>query len=255
MSEPPNLPNDGLPEDGLPEDELLAAEYALRLLDGGALAGARAREAAEPAFAAVVAEWNARLAALLDDTPAHEPDAAMWGRISAALALRNPQNNVVALKRKIRFWRASARVTTALAASLVLAVGLNQRQVVQAPPAVPAAPAEPREMLVATITPKGAATMVVVSVDRVGRSLIVTPATLKAVAGHSHELWVVPETGKPRSLGVLARGPARRVIVAADVADLLASGSTLAVSAEDKGGSDTGQPQGPIVATGKLTIV
>ena len=48
-------------------DQLLAAEYALGLLEGEDLLAARARESADPAFARDVAEWQERLAPLADD--------------------------------------------------------------------------------------------------------------------------------------------------------------------------------------------
>jgi len=238
-----------------PDDGLLAAELVLRLLEGDALHDARRREVAEPAFAAEVAAWHERLAALLADVAPIEPDAAMWGRVSAALALRDPRNNVVELKRKVRFWRASAAALTAIAASLLLGLGLGMglRGTESIQP--PATTVGPRQMLIAAIDGEGTPPLAVVSVDRTDKSLIVTPAALTPVAGHDHELWIVPVAGDPRSLGLLRPGPARRIVLADDLAGLLAGGSTLAVSAEDEGGSRTGLPQGPIVATGTLRPV
>lgn len=235
-----------------PDDELLAAELALRLLEGDALHAARTREAAEPAFAREVAAWHERLGGLLDDVAPVEPDASMWGRISAALALRDPRNNVVQLKRKVRFWRVSAAALSAVAASLLFGVALRNTPAVSPP-----APTnlQPREVLVAAIEGEDAPTLAVISVDRTERSLIVAPAALTPVPGHSHELWIVPATGNPRSLGLLSPGPARRIALAQDLAGLLARGSTLAISAEAEGGSRTGLPQGPIVATGTLRPV
>jgi len=233
------------------DDGMLAAELVLRLLDGDALHDARRREAAEPAFAAQVAAWHERLAGLLADVAPVAPDAAMWGRVSAALALRDPRNNVVELKRKVRFWRASAAALTAIAASLLFGLGLRGPESIQPPSTT----VGPRQILIAAIDGEGATPLAVVSVDRTDKSLIVTPAALTPVAGHSHQLWIVPAAGDPRSLGLLRPGPARRIVLADDLAGLLAEGSTLAVSAEDEGGSRTGVPQGPIVATGTLRPV
>ena len=233
------------------DDGLLAAELALRLLEGDALQDARRREATEPAFAAEVAAWHERLAALLTNVAPVEPDAAMWGRVSAALALRDPRNNVVELRRKVRFWRASAAALTAIAASLLLGLGLRNTESVQPPSTT----VVPRQMLIAAIDGEGAPPLAVISLDRTDKSLIITPAALTPVPGHSHELWIVPAAGDPRSLGLLQPGPARRITLADDLAGLLSVGSTLAVSAEDEGGSRTGLPQGVIVATGTLRPV
>ncbi|HZF41888.1 MAG TPA: anti-sigma factor [Sphingomonadaceae bacterium] len=234
------------------EDGLLAAELALRLLEGDALREARARQAAEPAFAAAVEAWHEWLAGLLAEVAPVEPDAAMWGRVSGALALHDPRNNVLQMTRSIRFWRGSAVAATALAASLLLVVGLRTGG--EAPSIAPPV-TEPRRVLIAAIEGADVPPLAVISVDRIDNSLIVTPAALTPVPGHSHELWIVPTAGDPRSLGLLKPGSARRIVLADDLARLLTGGSTLAISAEDEGGSRTGLPQGPIVATGTLRAV
>jgi anti-sigma-K factor RskA len=234
------------------EDGLLAAELALRLLEGDVLREARAREAAEPAFAAEVEAWRERLAGLLAEAAPVEPDPAMWGRVSGVLALHDPRNNVFQMKRSIRFWRASAVAATALAASLLLVVGLRTGGKA---PSIGQPVSEPRRVLIATIEGADVPPLAVISVDRVDNSLIVTPAALTPVPGHSHELWIVPKTGDPRSLGLLRPGPAMRIVLADDLARSLEGGPTLAISAEKEGGSRTGLPQGPIVATGTLHAV
>lgn len=234
-----------------PDDDLLAAELALGLLSDGAAAAARVREVRDPAFAALVGEWNERLMPLFDAVEPVEPPASLWGRISASLAPKG-SGNVIALKRRVRFWRGAAAALTAVAASLAIVVGFRAADRVR--------PTPPQQnvvsdTLVAAITPEDAPTMAVISFDRAAASLIVTPAALTLVPGHSHELWVVPATGDPRSLGLVAPGAARRVVIAGDVAGLFDSEVTLAISAEQEGGSRTGKPGGPIVATGKLRRV
>jgi len=112
---------------GLPKDEerdLLAAEYALGLLDGDALRQARVLAATDPDFAAAAAAWQTRLAPLLDALPAVEPGPKMWERISRAIA-QAPRGaaNVVDLGKRLRLWRAYAAGVTALAASLALLIG------------------------------------------------------------------------------------------------------------------------------------
>ena len=99
--------------DGLPEDELLAAEYALRVLDAEAMLAARGREANDPPFAAMVAAWHARLEPMLDEAASVEPDASLWNRIAAAIAMRGAGADVAALRGKLRFWRRAAAGLTA----------------------------------------------------------------------------------------------------------------------------------------------
>lgn len=230
-------------------DTLLAAEVALRLLDGEALMAARAREARDPDFAALIAGWNAHLGGLLDDVAPVEPPAGLWGPIAASLALQSG-GDVVALRSRLHFWKRAAAGLTALAASLALFLGYGA---VNRTPPVAAAPAA--QVLFASVAPEGASALAVVGYDRTGRSLIVTPATLTATAGRSSELWVIPADGRPRSLGLIAPGPARRIALADDLAGLFVGAPTIAISTEQAGGSRTGQPVGPVVATGMLQPV
>lgn len=234
-----------------PEDDALAAEFALRLLDEAELDRARAREAADPAFAAAVGAWNARLMPLLDAIAPVDPDAALWPRIVAAIDPRSSVSNVVPIRRKLFHWRDAAFALTGIAAALLLSVGLRKPE----EPAPPTA-ARASEVAVAAVIPEdGGAALAVVSYDRVGASLIVTPAALEPVSGRSHELWVVPASGAARSLGLLEGPGPRRIVLAEDMAASFAGTPTIAISAERSGGSRTGAPAGPVVASGKLIRV
>jgi anti-sigma-K factor RskA len=69
---------------------------------------------------------------------------------------------------------------------------------------------------------------------------------------HTHELWLVPVNGKPRSLGTfVAKGPVM-IKMPNDMMPVAGSDATLAISVEPMGGSKTGQPTGPVVAHGKM---
>lgn len=229
------------------EEDLAAAELALRLLDGDELRAARVRENADPAFASAVSGWDEALMPLLDDLAPVEPHGRVWTRIAASLALLTPDNTVVALRGKLRFWRAAAALT-AMAAALALAIGMRAARNVPSA----AAPAEAGELLIAAIKPADASAMAVASYDRRGQTLLVTPVALSVAAGRSCELWVVPASGPPRSLGLIAPGATRRIALADDLARLFAGKATLAISDEPEGGSRTGSPTGPVLATGTL---
>lgn len=234
-----------------------AAELALRLIDGDELREARARVIADPAFAAALDDWNARLAPLFDDIPAAEPDASIWERIAASLSRqRDLSNQPVAgdapdLAHRVRFWRRTSAAMTALAASLALVAGYQA--VNRATPAPVAAPT--RELLVAAVAAADAQPLALVSYDRRGQRLEVRPAALEAVAGRSHELWVVPASGTPYSLGLLQPGAPTRIVLADDLAGYFAGAPTIAISREREGGSRTGAPQGPIIASGTLDTI
>lgn len=231
--------------------DLLAAELALRLLTGTEESEARALEMRDPAFAAAVAAWGDRFAPLFDRIAPVEPDAALWGRIARGLALRGGSSNLASVERRVGWWRGAAIAMTALAAALALALGLGNLTRQPTPLPQPAA----RQFLIASVAPEGEAAMAVISYETAAASLIVTPAALTPVAGHSHQLWLVPAEGNPHSLGLVTPGDARRIAVPAALIRTFAADATIAISAEQEGGSRTGQPAGPIVATGKLRPV
>ena len=79
------------------------------------------------------------------------------------------------------------------------------------------------------------------------------PAAYSADATREPELWLIPADGKPRPLGMLRADRAVTIAIPADLAALTVSNAVLAVSLEPPGGSPTGQPTGPVIATGKLT--
>jgi anti-sigma-K factor RskA len=234
------------------ELDLLAAEYALGLLEGDERVEAQRRFAHEPAFAASVAEWNERLAPMLEGIAPVQPDAALWDRIRALLEEpdRRPVE-LVAVRRKLSMWKGYSAVVTALAASLLLVVGLRTAD---KPPA-PQPAREVRPVMVATLAPETGPASLTASYDPSTNSLVVAPAALNPVPGHDHELWIIPDDGKPRSLGLVAASEQRRFTLPAGLAPSLVETATIALSAEPTGGSPTGLPTGPVVASGKFSRV
>ena len=239
--------------DAVPQDErdALAAEYALGVLDGAARAEAEALAKLDPAFAAAVTRWHERFAPLLDEIAAVEPGPALWARINAALdASGERADNVVSIERSLKRWKGLAATMTGIAAALLVVVALPRPA-----PIAPVVLVQPAATMTAAIAADGGTKSFLVSWSPTDRSLVVMPADVSPVAHHSHQLWLIPEGGKPISLGVISAGhPARMVMPQALAARLIGS-ATLAVSAEPEGGSPTGQPTGPVIGSGKLTTV
>ena len=82
--------------------------------------------------------------------------------------------------------------------------------------------------------------------------MLAVAGDMPADPSHAHELWVIPEGGKPHSLGTMARGRQMHMRLADALAQLLQQGATIAISVEPPGGSPTGAPTGPVVASGAL---
>ncbi|GAB4296381.1 MAG: anti-sigma factor [Roseovarius sp.] len=219
------------------DDIALAGEYALGLLEGAELADFEARLAREPRLAALVDEWNARLAPLADLTaPVAPPDRLRDAIAARIFGASEARGGVIRFRR--RRWLIG---TLAAAAAVVLALFLGPLLSQRAKYVAEVAAAD-RSLVIAARAEAGARGGEVVAELVAG-----APAPERAL-----ELWLIPEGAeRPIPLGLVAPGRPARADLPTDLAARLA-GATLAVSEEPPGGSPTGQPTGPVVAVGTL---
>ena len=230
------------------DDDLLAGELALGLLDEPERSSAETRADADPDFAALVEAWRVRFAPLLTRSPEAPPEH-VWENIRSQLAA-NDDAPLSAAEAALRRWRMFAAAASAVAASLALILVTRA----PAPPPTPTpAPAAAAPMLVATLQGDGSPAIVTISVSGGGK-LLVTPVRLPT-EGRVPELWVIPEDGKPRSLGVIQATSPSAVPSAPAHRPHVQRGATFAISREPEGGSPTGAPTGPVIASGKINIV
>ena len=217
------------------EDDILAAEYALGLLDEAEALAVQARARTDGPLSLRIAWWRDQLAPLAGEVATPAP-AGVWKKIEAQL----PGNDNADAARP---WKWATSAMSLVAAALLAVIVLQPAPIpVIAPPA--AAP-----MMAALSGEKGA--VVAVSYDATQGRLMVAPTVLDPGKGDA-ELWVIPEGGKPRSLGVVNVKLTEPHMVPADDRGYILPGATLAITQEAKGGSPTGQPAGPIVAAGKV---
>lgn len=224
------------------ERSWLAADYAMGLAEGQALVDARRLIADDPRFRAEVAQWSGRLAPLLDQVEPVEPPEGLF----SAIDKRIPRGaNVVDFPNRVRAWKFATAAVSAIAASLAMFIlVVPQTRQTQAP----ATESSPTPM-VARI--EGGGNHVVASWDG-SRQLVVVPAVVDAVAAaKSHELWIIPDGDRPQSLGLMRTGPTV-LPVTPRLAAILKRGASFAISVEPAGGSPTGQPTGPVIASGPL---
>ena len=228
------------------ERDEMAAEYVLGLLDGQDLLTARGLTARDPEFAALVTDWEAKFAPLFDAVTPVTPGSHVWDSIERAIAeLRPPE--VLQLKRHIRRWQIGAGIAASLA--LVLATFA----VIPGKGPVPVPQVQPTPPLAAALAPEGGGSFsLIIRPER--RELVALAPDMPARKGHDLQLWVLPAGGAPLSLGLLAPGGTRRLPLTPALAALLAPGATVAVSLEPVGGSPTGLPTGPVLATAKISV-
>jgi anti-sigma-K factor RskA len=222
-------------------DRLAAAEYVLGVLGPLERRQVEQRIIHDQPFAAEVQFWEERLGSLADAVEPVEPPERAWRRI--ARALRVPDTTPrESLWQNLTFWRSFAIGSAALAA-----LSLGALVFVEISPA-------PRESapLLATLGASTGQPTFVAAVSAGGTSMMVVPAALLTSDPRAMELWLIPSGDKPHSLGLLQPGRPVRVEVPRDLTGRINADAALAVSMEPPGGSPTGQPTGPVIASGKL---
>ncbi len=232
----------------LPEDrDLLAAELALGVLEGEALAAAKRRALTDPGFAEAVEAWRVQLAGIGLDTPDVAPPAQLWARIEGALD-RAGTASIADLvpRRQLRRWQIGTAAASAAAAVLAVFLVVPRPGEVAPPPQVGSQPA-----IVAQLRGEGEAALVAARYD---------PATakLRLVAQDMGpdqrvpELWIIPADGIPRSLGVIQPAGDTQLVVAEGHRAMLHDGATLAITMEPRATAPHAAPTGPRVAAGKI---
>ncbi|HJS60667.1 MAG TPA: anti-sigma factor, partial [Pseudolabrys sp.] len=172
--------SDTFDHSSLPEDELLAAEYALGVLDGIERATAEQRIARDRGFARQVASWEQRLAPWAAEIPDMLPPPQVWDRISGALP---PQAPRAGLWQSLAFWRGLSLAAGTLAAACIAAL-------------VYFGAFTQSEPLVATIE-GGGQRHFVATIDVKRGTVAIVPAAFRADATRVPELWLIPPDGRP----------------------------------------------------------
>jgi anti-sigma-K factor RskA len=235
--------------------DLRSAEYALGVLDADERAAFEADLRNDPALRETLGRWERRLAPLADDIPAVDPPPRVWTRIQYDLGFLPPSPVSAPARAAARgpgwwsslaLWRWTAAGASAAAIAL-LAVNLSQQE--KPPTQIAAAPA----YMVATIARPDGIAHWTATIDLQRARMVVTPAVKPSVAaGRSTELWLIPANAKPIPLGVFPPDAPATMQLPPQVVAQIDARAVLAVSIEPPGGSPTGQPTGPVVATGAM---
>ena len=190
-----------------------------------------------------MAFWEERLGGIADAVAPVAPPPHAWSQIEAAIAADARPQAAASLWQSIAFWRSFAIGAATLAAASIAAlayIGL-----------VPGSPPP----LMATLAGSSGQPNFVAAVTATGNNLVVVPAALLTNDPRAVELWLIlpGPNQRPHSLGLIQPGQPIRLTIPPDLAGQLTPDAALAVSLEPPGGSPTGQPTGPVIASGKLT--
>lgn len=248
--------------------EHLASAYALGTLRGGARRRFETLARVHAPVRAAALIWQSRLASINELQPQLEPSTVVWTRIHnlvqgektsvlqaaarAQAAAAVEPTGLGAWLRSLTVWRtASAVGALATVAAVTVSVGQRQDMGGEIARLQTQLFAAPQIEYVAVLADDKAAASMLVTFDPKAKKLTLQRVGAYQEAGdRSLQLWALPPSGGPKSLGVLGGDKLLRLTAGErDVREV----PMLAISLEPKGGvpSETG-PTGPVLFKGAL---
>lgn len=220
--------------------DALAGEFVLGTLDPAERSVVAARRQREPALHAAILDWERRFAPLDAETREIAPPVDVWSRIERHLDVSGDNGAMPAeigqLKRQVQRWRRAAIAATAIAASLVLAIGVRE-QFYRAQPT----------NFVGVFQHGDVQPVFYLTIDLKTRELTLHPVSAERQPGKTYQLWIASnEIGPaPQSLGLVNDdlAPTHKSLTGFDPS--LLRRATFGVSVEPEGGSPTGRPTSP----------
>lgn len=223
-------------------DEVLAGEYVLGVLSLQDRKVVEERMRHDRPFAAIVSRWETNLSSFNDEYEGVAPNRETFKQIEARLFgdVQKPPSFSQGIWNSAVFWRSLAFACIVVAVSAVIfASGMVPQ---------PKGPTP----LVAELSGQNSGINLLASYEVQSGRLKIVPVATGKPEEKSLELWLVPGSGTPRSLGVFQPGESGELVIPADLRNHVADGATIAVSLEPFGGSPSGQVTGPVIASGTV---
>jgi len=214
----------------------LASEYVLGTLKGGARRRFEGWLHNDADLRNITAEWRQRLEPMAEFATPVAPPKRVWKQIEQRLHLA-PQGGWALWRDSLSFWRSLGMASSAIAALLVIVVATRLLEA-------------PQINYVASLTDEKAQTALLLTADsRHGALEVRMVGNAPVPSDKDLELWAVPKSGNPRSLGLLAdKGSVKLALNQRAIGNDVA---LLAVTLEPKGGSPNPDgPTGPILYKG-----
>jgi len=213
------------------EDAALAGEFALRLLTAEEERAVRERIATEPAFAALVREWENQFSTIAEEVDEVAPDVAL----RKALLARAFEEPELSLWQRFGIWRWVAVAAVVVGAAILIA----PLQISETPD------------YMAELVAEDGSIAVTASYFAESQDVLIEVTSGAAPEGRVLQVWGILERQAPVSLGVIPADGSGRFAVPAELKGKWA-GLICAVSEEPPGGSPTGLPTGDVLATAEL---
>lgn len=224
--------------------DALAGELALGLLEGDERAAALRLMLADRDFAARVEQWRAHQSGLFDAIGDVEPPASAWQGIATRIGGAN--DAAPAAPATLRWWRAGAIGSGAIAASLALMLAMPQGE--QPAPT-------PQPFAVAQLTGPIEGLRIATRYDPATAILRVRASGMPATPTEP-ELWIVPAGGgAPVSLGQIDRDGETVIAVAEGHRALINGSARFSLSMEPPSDAPSERPTADFVADGAIDLI
>lgn len=221
--------------------DALAAQFVLGTLSWRARARLARLARGDRVLSEALRAWEERLLPLAASVPEVQAPERVWTAILARIdRTASPAREQRGVWASISLWRGLALTGFATAIALAL--------VLMAP-----APERPEANMVVVLAGPDAKPALLASADRNGRTLTIKAvAPLAPGADRSLQLWALPASGNPRSLGLVPASGIAQIALPVAAGTALQDIPALAVSLEPRGGSPTGLPTGPVLYSGPI---
>lgn len=225
----------------------LAGEYVLGTLDAGERALVAARRQREPDLDAAIHDWERRLAPLDVATKFVPPPADLFEKIERRVATGGADTvtELAAVRRQLRRWRGIGVAASAIAAALLVSVGVREFVWKPAP-----------QTYVAVFAKDDVLPAFYMTFDLERRELTIRPVDAQRQQGKTYQLWIASDQlgPVPQSLGLVDETLAPTTKVLSQYDQGLLQRATFGVSLEPSGGSPTGRPTSPALHAKLLPV-
>ncbi|MFW2542574.1 anti-sigma factor [Primorskyibacter sp. 2E107] len=217
--------------------EALAAEYVLGLLSGDEAARFESQMAEDPELEQDVAAWAEYFTRFTDSVDEVTPPPQLWRRIEAAAFGRETRKPMWQL-----LWPyAAGAVAASVLAFAVYNTGLLDMT--------------PQPHLYADLVAEEQGYVLLAHWAPDSETFMLRRDQGGFPQDNAIEIWVIPgPNSAPISVGLMAEAGLTQIPVPEALIPVMTPGATVALSLEPLGGSPTGAPTGPILATGPLGI-